>query len=352
MRIKRSIPAWKSVPQLGRIAKGIKGENHPEDLDYFIVEFNPEYEYLRPAFEELYGKQPKEFNGVFLVGKTPDEALSTRNEHWGGNETCKILCDGETIYKRTDDKGIVNFDRVPCYFARSGYCYTEFNKKKNKDEDKRCSSVARFSVIMRDLFVKTGVLGAFKIATQSNNDIDMLTATIDNTFDRISRMYHIPIEDIPFTLGRRPQSVQVTDDNGKHINRKFSLLYISINMHELQQQGQLEQGEQYDQLPAGTYDENGEAIMSLDEFLRQVKSTNLVLSADLFASETKKLGYASKEQIGAALQSKKSPYTIDKNEPCTYTIALGYLMLYKDVPNPWASAINAVAAAYADIPWE
>ncbi len=168
-----------------RIAKLHKGEpkrikNGKEivgrDQEHFRIVFEPEFEYLTPAWEKLYGAKPVEFSPVVLDVATTDEALDFWKEEWDAAETLLHRCDGK--FQQTW------FDRRTGYYSKAQVACASTTCK--------CTPVGRMNLLFPDFIVETGVIGYISVETGSLEDIrtirDRLRA-IEASFGTLSGVH-------------------------------------------------------------------------------------------------------------------------------------------------------------------
>lgn len=205
---------------LPRIARLYKGAEKPEtgnkpgaDLNYFRVEFEPQYTWLEEAWEALYGDKPTQFGRVFLAHNTLHEAFPTWKEEWSATAMLH-RCDGRT---------------QTCHYdvASSSYSHKPVACAVNGVPACKCKPVGRLNLILPDLIEATGVMGFVSISTHSLNDI----LTISSYLNDIVCMAH-KLTGIPFVFGRAQESISVPKPNGKPGERlrvQKSLLYIQVD---------------------------------------------------------------------------------------------------------------------------
>lgn len=205
------------LPLVGRLYKGdVKpDEKRPgKDLDYFRVEFGPQYAGLRELWNSLYGQHPVEFQPVYFAGHTAAETFSTWQEEWG-SAGLKVRCDGEKQVLWYDDAARkFQHDRLPC---RQPQC--------------RCKPTGRLHLLLPEFIELSGVLGYMTLTTHSLYDI----LAVDRYLKDIERLQTIQgntLAGVPFVLGRAKREVSVTtkDKQGapKRIKQAKNLLYIGI----------------------------------------------------------------------------------------------------------------------------
>ncbi|MCI0348143.1 MAG: hypothetical protein L0Z53_01850 [Acidobacteriales bacterium] len=203
-------------PRIAKLHKGepkrIKGgrEIVGRDQEHFRIVFEPEFEYLMPAWENLYGAKPMEFSPVVLSAKTTDEALDFWQEEWDAAETLLHRCDGkfqQTWYDRRT--GYYSKAQVACAV---GEC--------------KCTPVGRMNLLFPEFIVETGVIGYISVETGSLEDIrtirDRLRA-IEASLGTLSGVH------LKFGRARRRVSrpeVKNGERTGKRMKTTASMLYL------------------------------------------------------------------------------------------------------------------------------
>lgn len=215
----KGLTAFDDPEQAGSIADGLptiltlrKGEAKPnekrpgKDLDYFRLDFSPEYEYLRPDFERLYGAKPKSIEGVLLVGALAHDAFPHWLEHWTAS-TLLHRCDGDTQVRHFDEGAQAYSDEpVPCIAPKCD-----------------CKQTGRLTFILPAFIAATGVLGTVRLGTTSIYDIKQ----INDYLQSILQLYG-KIEQVPFRIFRQTKNVAV-NMNGKRGRQDKSLLSIEVD---------------------------------------------------------------------------------------------------------------------------
>ena len=185
------------------------------DLSYFRMDFEPEYEHLRPEWEALYGKEPEMFEPVFLAAQSVEEILDSCKrwmEDWNGSGILLHRCDGETQVKHwqqgadmysTAKIACASDGRVPC----------------------KCKETARLTLILPRLWEALGIPCVVTLTTHSKYDIIALRGHLA----LIQKMYGT-IAGVPFVFGRSMREVSVPNEKepGKRIKTNKSLLYIRV----------------------------------------------------------------------------------------------------------------------------
>lgn len=212
------------LPQIARLYKGSEkpedGRRPGKDLDYFRVEFEPQYEHLRPIWEEMYGEEPTEFEPVMLVAPTVDEAFSSWKEEWNASQTLLHRCDGESQVKWWSESNQMSMTaKKAC----------EVN---DKDHACGCKATGRLSIILPDFIAATGMLGYVSVSTHSLYDI----LTVHRYLSDIQRMMG-RLTGIPFVFGRAAKEISAPKQvkrasgyvNEGRIKVTKSLFYLHVN---------------------------------------------------------------------------------------------------------------------------
>lgn len=209
------------LPLIARLYKGEEkpeGSNRPgKDLDYFRVEFEPQFADLLPIWQEMYGNEPDEFGRVFLAASTVDEAFSSWKEEWTAT-TMLHRCDGE--YQKN------------WYNAAAQMYSTAKIACASKDEHPcGCKAVGRLNLILPDFIEAVGVLGYVSISTHSLNDI----LTVYRYLADIERIAG-KLTGVPFVFGRAAREISAPKQvkkNGAYVNEgrikvNKSLFYLHV----------------------------------------------------------------------------------------------------------------------------
>lgn len=180
------------------IAKLYKGGEKPEqgnrpgkDLDYFRVEFESQFEHLKPLWLEMYGEEPDEFEPVLLSAPTVHEAFSSWKEEWTATAMLH-QCDGEqqNRWYNTD---------LQAYSTAKIKCHSTHETKPCE-----CKPIGRLNLILPDFIAEAGVLGYISISTHSLYDI----LTVYRYLADIERICG-RLTGIPFVFGRADKQVSV-----------------------------------------------------------------------------------------------------------------------------------------------
>jgi hypothetical protein len=204
----------RAIPRLGKLRKGEEKQgNRPgKDLDYFRVDFEPQYEFLRDVFEGLYTKEPKEFK-VKLIGNTVEQVFPTYYEEWNAT-TLLHQCDGE--------KQNIHYDTNDMKYSKNAIsCLSP-----DKDTPKcGCGRIGRLTVMLPDLVDATQIMGAFTIETHSVHDIIQLFNSLMLLEEQLGKLMWLPV-----TIGRANQEKSYQQQNGKRGKKMYSLLYVRYDV--------------------------------------------------------------------------------------------------------------------------
>lgn len=197
------------LPLIARLRKGDekpeKGNRPGKDLDYFRIDFEPQFAEYAELFNELYGDQPDYFTNVHVVGETVDEAFDYWMEDYNTSGTLLHRCDGEIEYRWYDPTTT---------FHHNGERQCAKNPENTRPECS-CSKVGRLSVIFKDFTAITGVFGYFLISTGSINDIVMVYNTL-RMAERLAAKANHSLSAVPFHFGRVPHEISApTQEKGK-----------------------------------------------------------------------------------------------------------------------------------------
>lgn len=190
-------PLGAGLPLAARIYKGgAKTGNRPgPDLEYFRVEFQGGFDTPenRSQFAAMYGEKPKEIRGVYLIGNTPDQAMTAWWEHWGATGL-HTRCDGETINRWYDEKtGRFMTTPKPCSCT---------------DETRLCNEVGRMRFMLPEYEAKYGLSGSFMLTTHSPVDLRSVSATLYEIEAR-AKMVGIPFASVPWMIWRELQDFTI-----------------------------------------------------------------------------------------------------------------------------------------------
>lgn len=207
---------------LPRIAKLHKGEKKTEanrpgkDLDYFRVEFEPEFAHLRDDWEELYGDKPEGFEQVFMTYGTVDEAFASWKEEWNSSATMLHRCDGE---------------HQAVWYSQAAQAYSTSKEKCAAvgPNPCACKNVGRLNLLIPEFIQSTGILGYVMVETHSINDI----LTVYRTLADVQRI-NTTLLGVPFSLGRATKKISAPkmerggNKNGR-IKVNKSLFYLHVD---------------------------------------------------------------------------------------------------------------------------
>lgn len=208
----------RGLPRIGTLYKGDEKreiekngktvEVVGKDLDHFRFEPEPQFEWVKDTWRDLYADQPTEFAPVFLFGATADEVFETWMEEWSATGL-QHRCDGETQYQRYDKAiGEYSSARVKC---EAPAC--------------QCKRTGRLRLMFPDFIEASGVLGYVAITTHSIHDI----LTLHRYLSDVAQMYG-KLEGVPFVFGRAKREVSAPKpkDPGTRIKTTKSLLYVHV----------------------------------------------------------------------------------------------------------------------------
>ncbi len=200
--------AGAGLPLIARLYKGAEKEVRTnrqgkeyevvgKDLDYFRVEFEPQFEYLRELWTEMYGEQPTEFAPVFLAASTVDDAFQSWKEEWNASGTLLHRCDGEqqVAWWNGDSQ---------CYMSARVGCASRLDPKTGEmmGAGCGCKPVGRLNIILPDFIQESGIFGTILVSTHSLNDIMIVhryLSDIEGAYGTISG--------VPFIFGRAKKEV-------------------------------------------------------------------------------------------------------------------------------------------------
>lgn len=204
--------AGRAMPTLLTLHKGAPktAEGYAgKDLAYFRPDFTPEYKaYVEGVWFDLYGKTPQAFNNVYLLGDTPDFALTSYLEEWNAKQALVRRCDGEHIHLELNGAKYEQVDN-PCIRAGGGEC--------------GCKPRGYMSFMFPELVEVSGVIGTVRLNLGSIIEL----ASIYNYLVGIQRMSRWPLSNIPMTLGRQEREVSIPDTKkNQRMKVTKSLVYI------------------------------------------------------------------------------------------------------------------------------
>lgn len=204
------------LPLIAKLYKGgakpTDGRKPGADLDYFRVEFEPQFENCRSIWTELYGERPTEFAPIHLVATSANEAFVNWQEEWDGSGGLVHRCDGQAQAAWRGQDG-----------------QTQRGQKACAAPSCRCKPVGRLKFLLPEFVDAAGVLGYVSVSTHSVNDI----LTVYRYLADIEKLYGT-LRGIPFVFGRAPKEVsapkQVKTANGYAVEGRIktqkSLFYI------------------------------------------------------------------------------------------------------------------------------
>lgn len=213
-----------NFPRFGKLRKGApktdKGAGR--DQDFFRLTLEENYEHIRPAFEQLFSTEPREFHNVLLAADSPDQAFQYWKEDWAHARLLK-RCDEETISVHWND----NLLPRPGYDTEPLVCTCN-------PLDRTCKDHGRMDIVIPALFELTGEWGKFTVETTSIYDVIALRSYMKMADAFMQKLTGVAFGAIPFTIGRAKRTVPVTI-NGKRSLKPMSLLYAKIEPNFNQQ---------------------------------------------------------------------------------------------------------------------
>lgn len=217
-------------PRIGKLHKGarrteedIKKKRPGKDLPYFRIEFEPQFEHLRPAWEEMYTTRPTFFDPVYVFGQTIEEAFDFWFEEWTAS-TLLHRCNGREQVLWFDQNPKVQRHsraRIPCRY--------DAPKGQRPPGCGDCRLVGRLNLMLPKFIDATGVLGYIMAETHATNDITEIYTTLNTV------AYSGPLFGVQFRFGRAPKTISVpkTDRNtGERSGRmkvEKSLFHLYVN---------------------------------------------------------------------------------------------------------------------------
>lgn len=195
--------ALKGLPRIAKLHKGSKKierkradgsiyETVGKDLDYFRIEFEPEYAYLADDWRAMYGDKPTHFEPVLLNADTMPDALDYWKEEWTAT-TMLRRCDG--------NKQHIWYDNISGRYEHTPRsCVTQCG----------CKAIARVNLILPDFITQTGVLGYVVLQTTSEEDIRTLIKRLSAV-----QVTYGTLRGVPFSFYRRNKDTTAPEMNGK-----------------------------------------------------------------------------------------------------------------------------------------
>lgn len=206
---------YKGAPKEQRTKNGREYEVMGKDLEYFRIEFEPQYEHLRELWEDLYGQEPDEFEGVFLTAATTNEAFQAWKEEYNASATLLHRCDGENQVRWYNaDAGISMSAKKMCEVKAGNTC--------------GCKETGRLDFVFPEFCALAGVLGVISLTTHSVFDI----ITIHGRLQMLERI-NGSLLGVPLVFGRSKRQVSAprTTKDGQRTGERMkvtkSLLYIN-----------------------------------------------------------------------------------------------------------------------------
>lgn len=206
--------------EIGKIRKGApqQGGKVGPDLDYFRVEFNPGFSYLKEAFDSIYTATPRTLNNVMMTADTIEATFDSWKTEWGGQRILKRKCDGKTIVSWYDFQNNCQSDKPrPCE-SKNGGC--------------KCSNNARLFIMLPDFFPHSGI-GYFTLSTGAIRDITNIHGTLQGAANM-----GIPLLSVRWTLSRSlkevPESYEKKDGTRGRTLKKRALIFLTLSQESSQ----------------------------------------------------------------------------------------------------------------------
>lgn len=224
------------IPKFGDIRPGEKrksknGTEYPTNLDYWRVTFQPGYEYLEAPFKEMYGDKPREFNPVFVVGATVDEAFSNWWMAFNTSRTMLRKCDGESILAAVDDNGRYReYDegKHPCVCPALVAEYEKRTENMSEEEKKQvkqplvCGRRGWLNLILLPFNAAIRMPGYFTVHTGSAENIRMIYNRLYQAEQDMGTLIKVP-----FVFGRgEPEEKNRRFGDGERRKVKESMYYL------------------------------------------------------------------------------------------------------------------------------
>lgn len=202
-----------NMPRWGKLRKG--GEKTEKsagrDLNHFRLTLEPQYEFIRPAFEQICGKDPDVLHNVFIAADDAEQAFDYWYETWA-HARLVARCDGETIVNGWSD-GALAYDTTP----RPCTC---------NPQDRTCKQHGRLDIVIPELCKIVG-WGKLTVETTSIYDVIALRSYMRVAGAFLGQLPNVAFWSVPFAIGRAVRPVPVTI-NGKRSIKSMSLLFASI----------------------------------------------------------------------------------------------------------------------------
>jgi hypothetical protein len=212
----------RGLPRLAKLVKGaarsaedLKRNKPGGDLSHFCAVWQDDYQHLAPAFDAMYGAEPRTISGLYLIANHPHVAMDAWFETWS-QSGLKLRCDGHAVERWFDpSRGRLTSDNVPACGRETGAC--------------GCKPAGRIGFVLPAFTQQTGALGVFLLETHSLIDITKLNATLNDVFSLYGT-----ITGIPFTLSRIEQDIPQPDikngrPTGKVMHVKKWMLRLTVD---------------------------------------------------------------------------------------------------------------------------
>lgn len=214
-------------PEIARLHKGAPKNDKGyvgKDLDYFRVEFAPEFEYLAPVWQELYGDKPSEFQPVYLARPTVDTAFETWMVAFNASNAMQRKCTGEQLIgTRHPSTGtwIEDTGGLPCLCAQEK---AEAERAGKLAQYKpACQRSGRLNLVLPEFVEASGVLGYVSVHLKSFYDIMAVYRTLTELERLTSNLTGIGLI---FGRAKRTVSVPNPKQTGKRMKVTKSLIYM------------------------------------------------------------------------------------------------------------------------------
>lgn len=270
----------RGMERIGVLHKGAKrtqadlDANRPgKDLDHFRVEWaeHPELttDELDAIFEGMVGRQPKMVAPIFMLGETPDEALSMWFEEWGKSGLYHRCNGAEQVTWFNKATGRKDHTPIACAGQGSG-C--------------QCKQVARLNFYMPDFMRRTRTFSYFTLQTHGTTDLAELYATLMDVYVLAGTLINAP-----FILTRTPKTFELPEIKGGkvtgnriHVTKSVIALRpaqdtVAALMGDTDDLPQIEGGRQMAALPASVTWTKDQAL----EWARQIANAHSMSEAQI-----------------------------------------------------------------------
>lgn len=205
----------KQLPALGKVGnisigkkdKNASGKEYPVSLDHFL--FRSDYKKHVDDAVAIYGESPNSLD-IFFYSDSPGECCSQRLELRDSGGRMVAYGDGETFFRSTKDKGMVE-ERISDY-PNANYMAALAAKH---------SSEWTEVLIMRFILAKTPNIGYWEFRTKGK---DTTIPQILGTFDSILAQFGT-VSRIPFSL-----LVKKHKSNRSEVSRNYPVVSLILNL--------------------------------------------------------------------------------------------------------------------------